>query len=251
MERLFRRTTSHSLAIYDRFKTEYGSAANREAINRCDLVFISVPTPMKQDGHGCDVSAVEECVSWIEAPMCIRSTIAVGTTDRLSAETGKALCFSPEYLGESSFHLWPEDGACGFLIVGGPDSLVNLVVEAYKPVLASETRFYPTTALTAELCKYMENCFLATKVAFVNQFYDIASAFNVNYEELRHLWLADPRIGDSHTFVTEERGFRGRCLPKDLDAMIATMKPYGGAPLLEAVETYNAGVCTAADNRKP
>jgi UDPglucose 6-dehydrogenase len=95
----------------------------------------------------------------------------------------------------------------------------------------------------------MENCFLATKVAFVNQFFDIASAFDVDYLELRKLWLADPRVGESHTSVTEERGFRGRCLPKDISAMISGMQAHGGAPLLEAVRSYNDAVCAAADRR--
>jgi UDPglucose 6-dehydrogenase len=190
---------------------------------------------------------VEECVGWIEAPMCLRSTVVAGTCDRLSAETGKALAFSPEYLGESSSHPWPEDAMCGFLIVGGPDRLIDLVEQAYRPAMRDGTRFYRTTALTAEICKYMENCFLATKVAFVNQFYDIAKTFDVDYGELRKLWLADPRVGESHTWVTEERGFRGRCLPKDISAMISAMQPYGGAPLLEAVRAYNAAVCAAAD----
>jgi UDP-glucose 6-dehydrogenase len=85
----------------------------------------------------------------------------------------------------------------------------------------------------------MENCFLATKVAFVNQFYDIAMELGIDFEELRELWLADPRVGYSHTVVTRERGFGGRCLPKDLSVLISAMKPMGGAPLLEAVWAYN------------
>lgn len=93
----------------------------------------------------------------------------------------------------------------------------------------------------------MENCFLATKVAFVNQFHDIALAFEVEFAELREMWLADPRIGASHTMVSEERGFRGRCLPKDLAALIAAMRPLGGAPLLEAVLSYNTALCHKAD----
>ncbi|MCI0352896.1 MAG: hypothetical protein L0Z53_26035, partial [Acidobacteriales bacterium] len=93
------------------------------------------------------------------------------------------------------------------------------------------------------------NCFLATKVAFVNQFYDIASTLGVNFDELRELWLADARIGRSHTLVTEERGFRGRCLPKDMRALISLMRQNGGAPLLEAVLDYNAEVCKAADRQ--
>jgi UDPglucose 6-dehydrogenase len=138
---------------------------------------------------------------------------------------------------------------CGFVIVGAPESLFDLVERAYKPALHPDTRIYRTTAIAAEICKYMENCFLATKVAFVNQFYDIAEAFHVDFQELRTLWLADPRIGESHTQVTGERGFRGRCLPKDISAMIVAMQPYGGAPLLEAIRAYNDSVCQTADKR--
>ena len=250
MERLFRCTTQHTLALYDKFKPGCSSAEHINAINRCDLVFVSVPTPASSDGQGCDLSAVEECVAWIQAPMCIRSTIIPGTCDRLAAATGKPLAFSPEYLGESSSHPWPEDAMCGFLIAGGPDHLLDLVEQAYRPAMREGTQFLRTTALTAELCKYMENCFLATKVAFVNQFFDIAAVFGVDYLDLRKLWLADPRIGESHTSVTAERGFRGRCLPKDISAMIAVMQLHGGAPLLEAVRSCNDTVCATADADK-
>jgi len=56
------------------------------------------------------------------------------------------------------------------------------------------------------------------------------------FRELRNLWLADCRIGASHTQVTKERGFGGRCLPKDIRALIAIMKSYGGAPLLKRLQ---------------
>jgi UDPglucose 6-dehydrogenase len=96
----------------------------------------------------------------------------------------------------------------------------------------------------------MENCFLAAKVAFVNQFFDIAQALGVDFDELRRLWLLDPRVGPSHTMVTPERGFRGRCLPKDMAALIAAMRPLGGAPLLEAVQAYNDRICSEADRHR-
>ncbi len=92
----------------------------------------------------------------------------------------------------------------------------------------------------------MENTFLATKVAFVNQFYDLAQAYGVNFNELRELWRADERIGRSHTIFTEERGYRGRCLPKDVSAIIHAPKQVGGAPLLEAIARYNEEVCRRA-----
>jgi UDP-glucose 6-dehydrogenase len=96
----------------------------------------------------------------------------------------------------------------------------------------------------------MENAFLATKVAFVNQFYDLARAYGVNYNELREVWLADERVGRSHTMVTEERGYRGRCLPKDMAAIIHAARMVGGAALLEAVDRYNDEVCRTADKNR-
>jgi nucleotide sugar dehydrogenase len=249
MARRLKLDPSHEVVIYDKYKPEFAAPERKHAVNGCDLAFVAAPTPTAADGLSCDVSAVEECVRWIEAPICVRSTVPPGTCDRLSAETGKPIAFSPEYLGESSFHAWHEDGVCGFLIVGGPEPLLDLTIAAYRTVAAPGTGFHRTTALSAELCKYMENCFLATKVAFVNQFHDIAQAFQADFSEVRKLWLADPRVGESHTIVTGERGFRGRCLPKDVSAMIAAMRPLGGAPLLEAVRAYNQSVCDAADRR--
>lgn len=232
----------HEISIFDKFQHSYSSTAERDGVNSCDLVFICVPTPTGSDGQTCDVSAVEDSVRWVARPMCVRSTIPPGTVDRLRRETGKEISFSPEYIGEQPHHPWTEEGDCGFVIIGGDAALYDLVTSAYQAIPDSKLRYFHSTARAAELCKYMENCFLATKVAFVNQFYDIASSLHVNFSDLVRLWLADPRIGSSHTVVTPERGFRGRCLPKDLAAIIATMAPYGGAPLLEAVMAYNKAV---------
>jgi UDPglucose 6-dehydrogenase len=247
MSRFFPRNPSYAVTIYDKFRPPYDTDQQLRRVNESDLVFLCVPTPTAADGASCDVSIVEECVSWIEPPICIRSTIVPGTADRLSAQTGKAIAFSPEYLGEHPDHPWHEECACGFAIVGGPPDLCDLVLSAFGDVHGAGLKTYRTTAATAELCKYMENCFLATKVAFVNQFFDIASAFEVDFGGLRELWLADSREGESHSRVTAERGFRGKCLPKDMSALATAMQPLGGAPLLEAIIAYNARVCENAD----
>jgi UDPglucose 6-dehydrogenase len=249
LENLFTKHEEHSVFLYDKFNKTLNQKHHREAINQCELVFLAVPTPTGSDGVSCDVSAVEECVSWIEAPICIKSTVVPGTTARLASRHGREIAFSPEYVGETHWHPWKHIDSHGFVIVGGPPEVRRLVLAAYKSCLGPETSYMQTDSLTAELCKYMENCFLATKVAFVNQFYDIANSVGVDFDELRELWLADARIGRSHTLVTEERGFRGRCLPKDMKALISLMRQNGGAPLLEAVLAYNAEVCEAADKR--
>ncbi len=232
--------------VYDKYARGLNTASRKAAIQACDLVFVAVPTP-EGPGGACDVSAVEEVVSWVGPPMCLKSTVPPGTVDRLVSTTGKKICFSPEYVGETRWHPWKGIESHGFVIVGGERKVCDLVVTAYQAHLGPLVRYYMTDARTAELCKYMENSFLATKVAFVNQFYDLAQAYGVDYHQLREIWLADERIGRSHTIVTEERGYRGRCLPKDVAAIIHASRPFGGAPLLEAIDHYNDEVCRRAD----
>ncbi len=226
------------LAIYDKFRHGYNTAAHQNAINQRDLVFVAVPTPQASDGSA-DISQVEEVVSWVEAPLCIKSTVPPGTTDMLAHKFGKTVCFSPEYVGETPWHPMKSVQSHGFVIVGGPRAAAQHVLRAYQERLGPEPRFWLTQAKTAEMAKYMENCFLATKVAFANQFYDLATALGIDFHELRELWLQDARIGRTHTVVTADRGFGGRCLPKDLAAMVALARRLGGAPLLEAVQDYN------------
>jgi len=106
-----------------------------------------------------------------------------------------------------------------------------------------------TDARTAELTKYMENAYLALKVAFCNEFCSIAEAYDIDYNELRELWLLDPRIGRSHTYVLPHaRGFGGRCLPKDLNAIIEVARRKGVTPtLLEATRQANDDVRATAN----
>lgn len=234
------------LVIYDKYVKGMNSSRQRAAVQKCDLVFIAVPTPEGPDGS-CDLSVIEEVVSWTEPPMCVKSTVPPGTVDRLADETGKTICFSPEYVGETLWHPWKGIESHGFIIVGGEKEACRLVIQAYQQYLGPLPRYYITDAKTAELCKYMENAFLATKVAFVNQFYNLAEGFGVDYNELRELWLADERIARSHTIVTAERGYRGRCLPKDMASIINAARKVGGAPLLEAVDKFNDEVCRKSD----
>ncbi len=103
------------------------------------------------------------------------------------------------------------------------------------------TTFFECSAIEAEIIKYMENSFLALKVAFVNQMYDVARASEADWETVREGWLLDPRIGRAHSVVfPEDRGFGGRCLPKDLDAIRAYAQGLGvDASILDAVALAN------------
>jgi UDPglucose 6-dehydrogenase len=216
---------------------------DRNAINVCEVAFVCVPTA-RGAGGACDTSIVEEVISWVETPLVvIRSTVAPGTTDRLREETRKRIVFQPEYLGETSSHVYRNFTEQGFVVLGGLLEDTSAVADVYKPYFNAMVRFHFCDARTAELAKYMENAFFATKVTFVNEFYDIADLFGVDYNLLREIWLADRRISSDHTDVyPSARGFSGKCLPKDLDAIIAACLHCGYVPkLLAAVRDINCG----------
>jgi UDPglucose 6-dehydrogenase len=216
----------------------------REEVNSCEFAFIAVPTPQASDG-ACDTSIVEDVVGWIEGPIIVvRSTISVGTTERLRESTGKRIVFQPEYgPGETPDHPFSQVRDVRWVILGGRREDTIPVADLYKTAYRADVVIHQTDSRTAELTKYFENSFLAMKVTFCNEFYEIANTFGVDYNELRELWLLDPRIGRSHTFVMpDDRGFGGKCLPKDVSALIQACKSEGYDPkLLNKILEVNDG----------
>jgi UDPglucose 6-dehydrogenase len=87
----------------------------------------------------------------------------------------------------------------------------------------------------------MENSFIATKVSFVNEFYDLAETIGVNFNELRELWLADSRVSRHHTYCYgNNRGFAGKCLPKDLKNLAHFFRMKGKpSGFMEFIISYN------------
>jgi UDP-glucose 6-dehydrogenase len=103
----------------------------------------------------------------------------------------------------------------------------------------------------AETVKYMENAYLAMKVAFCNEFFDLCEAARVDYDKVRDLWTEDWRIGTSHTEVTPERGYGGKCLPKDVSAVCASARELGvPMEIMEAVASVNQRHRESAEERQ-
>ena len=227
----------------------------RGQVNGCEAAFVCVPTPRASDGS-CDTSIVEDVVSWVEAPLIvIRSTVSVGTTARLAAKhPKKSIVFQPEYgPAETPDHPFNDLRKVRWIILGGDRAATAKAVRLWQDVYNADVVIQQTTADTAELCKYMENAFLATKVTFCNEFFDIAQRMGVDYNELRELWLLDPRIGKSHTFVFgDKRGYAGKCLPKDMDAVIAAAEDAGyDAQFLKAVASSNERMRSPGGTTRP
>ena len=234
-----RKLCGDTTVMYDPYVTEW--AGNKDAINQCDVVFICVPTPMTDD-RSCNTSVVEETVAWVEAPLLIiRSTVAPGTTNRLCEKYNKHIVFQPEYLGETTAHIFGNMAEREFVVLGGTPEAVAAAADFYTNYYNSMVRFYFCDAMTAEVCKYMENAFYAVKVTFVNEFYDIAKAHGVDFNLLREMWLADTRISRDHTFVyPTNRGFSGKCLPKDCNAIVKSCEQHGYDPkFMKACLTRN------------
>lgn len=215
--------------IYDKFKPQ---------VNTCrpvkyDVAFICVDTPLTPTLR-LNIAAVEEALKENDAEIyVIKSTVPPCTVKSLKEKTGKRIIFSPEYYGGTQ-HC--NNYRFRFTILGGERVACLAVQQLLQCVYDGRHTFRITTSLTAELVKFMENSFLATKVSFCVQFWEIAKQFGIDYEELRELFVLDKRVGAAHTFVYDDAPFwESHCLDKDVPA-IAEMSD---ATLLKEVIKYN------------
>jgi len=214
--------------MYDKYKGEDG-----RNLGGYEVAFICVDTPRTEDS-ACDVSEVRNAIMENDADLyVVKSTVLPGTTEMLMSETGKRIVFSPEYYGATQ-HCNNHDYE--FTILGGAKGDCARVVQLLQRVYDGRHEFRITDARTAELAKYMENAWLAAKVSFCCQFCDIADSIGVAYEELRELFILDPRVNPSHTFVYRDHPYwESHCLDKDVRAVGDEFD----APLIKAIVAFN------------
>ncbi len=237
--------------IYDKFKN-YLSL--EEVCKNSEFIFICVPTPILEDGSGIDLSIVEdvtkEIASYIkdtDKVLIIKSTSVPGTTARLAKEYPSVnFAFNPEFLTEANFlEDFVNSDRC---VVAAFDDLTSRrLVSLYKKHFP-QMPVYQTDPTTAEMVKYMANCYLATKVLFANEMFDLCEKLGVKYEEVKKLVVADHRIYDSHLDVTTMRGFGGKCFPKDMMALIGLADNLGvDTELLDTVWKKNLKIRKVKD----
>lgn len=184
----------------------------------CDLFVVCVPTPPAPDGST-DLSFVQTAINNIKsissAPIILRSTVPVGTSDSIGVS------FWPEFLRQNT---WQSDiRSCKSWILGTSDSHVydlmfQLLSTSHKEGLIEYPFIKRITPKEAELIKYGRNTFLALKVSYFNELYDFCSKSNIDFETVRAHITNDIRINSEHSFVPGsdgKRGFGGACLPKD------------------------------------
>jgi UDPglucose 6-dehydrogenase len=225
------------VALYDRDKG-LGSLA---VVDQASTVFMCVPTPYTP-GRGFDDSALAAAVGALSGSktIVIKSTVLPGTTERYQLRFPKhRFLFNPEFLREASA---VEDFAHPDRQIVGCTPNSEAVAEQVMALLPAAPYSRVVPARAAELAKYMANAFLAIKVTFANEMYDLASLLGTDYDAVRDAVAVDERIGPSHLDVLHDgyRGYGGKCLPKDTKSLLDLAREHGVAlRLLEAADRVN------------
>ncbi len=202
------------------------NSTHSEVCLNSDIIFVCLPTPMRPTGE-CDTRILETAIDQIEKTsegnnpiLVIKSTVPPGTTARINKKSRLEVCFSPEFLTEAnSFEDFKNQTR---IIIGGPRPATGRIKQMFRRAFP-EIPIVKTGSNTAEMVKYFTNCFLATKVIFANEMYDICKSHEIDFDKVTEYALYDNRIGKSHLMVPGpdgDRGFGGHCFPKDLSALV-------------------------------
>ena len=224
-------------------------------INQADVIFVAVPTPSPKGG-GSDLSIIHAAVKTINdgKTVVIKSTVPPCTVETLQKKyPKKRFLFSPEFLTESQ--VWMDFARPDRQILGPTEQgranvkevLALLPLAPFSRPWSSDYTKKEVNATEAELAKYASNVFGYVKVIYGNVLADICASLGINYQNVREMIAADPRIGPAWLDVNHGNycGAGGYCFPKDMNALIAFMEQdvkssyRDGIEMLKAIRKYN------------
>jgi len=199
-----------------------------DRLMQCDAIFVCVPSPMilaGADTGKCDSSILESVLSKLEGfngVIISKVTAPPDVYTRLGAKY-KNLTYSPEFL--TAANAATDYYEAEFFIVSGTvKAYINEAERIVSKTQAHATTFLTSTMEEAALMKYAINSFLATKVIFMNELYELAKANNIDYDAVALLFNEDVRTGRTHVKVPSPMdntfGFGGMCFPKDTNALL-------------------------------
>ena len=226
-----------------------------KAINASDLSLVCVGTPSKPNGS-LNLDHVRKVCQEIGAAIVtkderhtvvIRSTMLPGSVESvvqpaLEESSGKkagqdfGLCVNPEFLREGTslkdFYAPP------FTLIGADDEeTARMVRSLYSNI---DAPVFVTSVKTAEMVKYVCNCFHALKVSFANEIGNICKALELDSHEVMKVFCADAKLNLSSYYLKPGFAFGGSCLPKDLRAVSYKAKELDvETPLLSAISITN------------
>ena len=226
-----------------------------KAVNSSDISLVCVGTPSKPNGS-LNLDHVRKVCEEIGAGIAsknerhtvvIRSTMLPGSVERVAQpalekssekKAGKdfGLCVNPEFLREGTslkdFYAPP------FTLIGAEDEDTASVLRSlYSDI---DAPIFVTTIKTAEMVKYVCNCFHALKVSFANEIGNICKALELDSHEVMKVFCADTKLNLSPYYLKPGFAFGGSCLPKDLRAVSYKAKELDiETPLLSAISLTN------------
>ncbi len=219
-----------------------------ESVESAKTIFLAVGTPSSDDGQAnldylkaAAVSTAKELAD--NAIVVIKSTVPVGTCEMIRSliaeNTNKKfhIVNNPEFLKEGSAvedFMRPDR-----VVIGAADDYASEVMqELYEPLVRQGNPIYYMSNLSAEMTKYTANCFLATKISFINEIAKLCDKTGADIEEVRKGISSDRRIGGH--FLYPGPGYGGSCFPKDVKALMHTAKENGmELSIVKATEDVN------------
>jgi UDPglucose 6-dehydrogenase len=225
-----------------------------QAVEDCTVIFMAVGTPSADDGSA-NLTYLEAAARAIGRFMngyrvvVNKSTVPVGTAQLVNGwiaeelkKRGKGeisfdVVSNPEFLKEGTA---VQDFQRPDRVVIGTSSekALDIMKELYTPFFRTSERFQIMDNISAEITKYAANCFLATKISFMNQMAVLCDRVGGDIEKVRSAMGSDPRIGDK--FLFPGIGYGGSCFPKDVKALIHTGQQLGSPmSILTEVEEVN------------
>ena len=215
-----------NVRVYDKDSSKSVDSIE-DTVNKSEFIFLSVPTPSNKDGS-MNLDIVKQALQDIsevnerdDNVVLLRSTVTPGTTRKLQEQFDNIrIVFNPEFLTERSAKY---DFINQSRVILGGDGGVHETAELFRWRFGESMPIIETTWETAELIKYMCNCFFATKVSFMNEMYQIAEKCDVDWETALDGFVRDGRVGHSHMNIPGpdgKLGFGGSCFPKDINALV-------------------------------
>ena len=236
--------TAHNIYVYDTDPVK-STHSLEDTVNECEAMFICVPTPSNDDGT-INLSIIERAIKSItdirkDKLLIIKSTGAPGTCKRLANQFGVHIASNPEFLTERRAKFDSINPAQ--LLIGTECSEDKEVMTRIYEQRFTGIKYTFTDTVTAELAKYMLNCFFSVKVSYVNLFKQICDKNGAHWEQLLEAFVGDSRVTDSHIQVPGpdgKLGFGGHCFPKDINALMAEAENLDvDIQILSAVWEYN------------
>ena len=205
-----------------------------EAVAVTDITFVSVGTPTSEDG-GCDYRFIESAARSIGEGLAtknkyhvvvMRCSIPPATTlnvmvPEIEAVSGLKMgedfgvCFNPEFLREGTA-IADFDEPPKTVIGANDERAAEVLRRVYAPI---DDNIITTSIEVAEMVKYVDNVWHATKVCFANEVGRVCKPLEIDSHQVMDIFVQDTKLNLSPYYLKPGFAYGGSCLPKEVRAV--------------------------------